>query len=132
MKSTILTPARLNQYLKTISGTDITAKDFRTWAASVAALGALTKLTFANKTEAKRHVSTTIKEVAKRLRNTPAVCRKSYIHPSIIEAFHGNVLSKPILAKRRAGLRTDEYALLHFLKKRGGKSASSSAKRASI
>jgi DNA topoisomerase I len=122
----------VNQYLKTISGTDITAKDFRTWAASVAALGALTKLTFANKTEAKRHVSTTIKEVAKRLRNTPAVCRKSYIHPSIIEAFHGNVLSKPILAKRRAGLRMDEYALLHFLKKCGGKSASTSAKRASI
>ena len=109
----------VNQYLKTISGSDITAKDFRTWAASVAALRVLKKITFASKTEAKRHVSATIKDVAKRLRNTPAVCRKSYIHPLIIEAFLGNVLSKPIALKPRAGLRSDEHALLNFLNKRG-------------
>jgi DNA topoisomerase I len=108
----------VNLYLKAISGNDITAKDFRTWAASVAALSALTKLKFANKTEAKRQVSETIKDVAERLRNTPAVCRKSYIHPLIIEAFHGNILSQPVSMRRRTGLRADEHALLSFLTQR--------------
>ena len=107
----------VNEYLRMISGNEITAKDFRTWAASVAAFSTLKKMSFTSKTEATRHVSATVKEVARRLRNTPTVCRKSYIHPLIVEAFHKNLLNRPLSVKKRAGLRSDEGLLLSFLKK---------------
>ena len=95
---------------------DISAKDFRTWAASVATLAQLRGTTFERKTEAKRNVTATVKDVAKLLRNTPAVCRKSYIHPGVVEAYHASELCEPVEPIRKAGLRVDEAQLLRFLK----------------
>ena len=95
----------VNQYLKTASKMDISAKDFRTWAASVAALAQLRGTTFESKAEAKRNVTATVKDVAKLLRNTPAVCRKSYIHPGVVEAYHAGELCQPVEPIRKAGLR---------------------------
>jgi DNA topoisomerase I len=59
----------------------------------------------------------TIKEVSKILRNTPAVCRKCYVHPAVIEAFEAGELADQLPPSRRSGLKTDEAALAIFLQK---------------
>jgi len=105
----------INDYLHEITGADFTAKDYRTWAGSVFALAALRKLAWETVTEARKHVVGTIKEVSKMLRNTPAVCRKCYVHPAVIEAFEAGVLADELPASRRSGLKSDEATLAIFL-----------------
>ena len=78
----------VNAYLKEVAGEDFTAKDFRTWAASVQALETLVERGApGTKKEAKAAISETMKTVSKQLGNTPSVCRKCYVHPTILEAF---------------------------------------------
>jgi DNA topoisomerase I len=107
----------INDYLHDITGADFTAKDYRTWAGSVFALAALRKLAWETVTEARKHVVGTIKEVSKILRNTPAVCRKCYVHPAVIEAFEAGELADELRPSRRSGLKTDEAMLAIFLEK---------------
>ncbi|SAL16892.1 DNA topoisomerase [Caballeronia arvi] len=107
----------INDYLREITGADFTAKDYRTWAGSVFALAALRKLEWETVTEARKHIVCTIKDVAQLLRNTPAVCRKCYVHPAVIEAFEAGELAQALPASRRNGLKTDEAALAIFLEK---------------
>ena len=71
----------VNSFLQQIAGSDFTAKDYRTWAGSVIALDELAKLPAASERDAKKHILATASTVAERLGNTPAICRKSYIHP---------------------------------------------------
>jgi DNA topoisomerase-1 len=88
--------SNVNQYLREISGEEFTAKDFRTWAGTVLANASLKRLKAArSKTEAKRNVGHVIAAVAERLGNTPAICRKSYIHPQVIHSY----LEKSVLAR---------------------------------
>ncbi len=76
----------VNDYLKEISGHDFTAKDFRTWAGTVLAAAALQEMEPANtKTESRHNVVVAVDQVAARLGNTPAICRKCYVHPAIID-----------------------------------------------
>jgi DNA topoisomerase I len=77
----------VNEYLREASGGDFTAKDFRTWFATVDALEMLCKRCASNEREAKRDAVEVIAEVALRLGNTPAICRKCYIHPEVIAAY---------------------------------------------
>ncbi|AET91747.1 DNA topoisomerase [Burkholderia sp. YI23] len=112
-----LSSSDINDYLREITGADFTAKDYRTWAGSVFALAALRKLEWETVTEARKHVVGTIKDVAQLLRNTPAVCRKCYVHPAVIEAFEAGELAQAMPASRRNGLKTDEAALAIFLEK---------------
>lgn len=107
----------INDYLHEITGADFTAKDYRTWAGSVFALAALRKLAWETVTEARKHVVGTIKEVSKILRNTPAVCRKCYVHPAVIEAFEAGQLADELPSARRSGLKSDEAALAIFLER---------------
>ncbi|TDG03246.1 DNA topoisomerase IB [Paraburkholderia guartelaensis] len=107
----------INDYLREVTGADFTAKEYRTWAGSVFALAALQRLTWETVTEARSHIVATIRAVAQLLRNTPAVCRKCYVHPAVIEAFEAGALAQPIAAARRRGLKSDESALLIFLEK---------------
>lgn len=80
--------ADINEFLKEISGGDFTAKDFRTWTATVLAAVALSsKLDAKSATARKRAVAAAVKEVAASIGNTPAVCRSSYIYPRIIDEF---------------------------------------------
>ena len=85
----------VNEYLKSITEKDITAKDFRTWGGTVLAATAFNKLGITEEDESvKQNVSDTVKEVASFLRNRPATCRKYYIHPAVIEAYSkGHVIS---------------------------------------
>ncbi|HEY1757905.1 MAG TPA: DNA topoisomerase IB [Bryobacteraceae bacterium] len=86
--------ADVNDYLREVSGEDFTAKDFRTWAGTVLASMALREFAaFESETEAKRNVVQAIKSVALRLGNTPAVCRKCYVHPAIVECYIAGNLS---------------------------------------
>jgi DNA topoisomerase-1 len=78
----------VNEYIREISGGDFTAKDFRTWAGTVLAYRALRALEPAgSETAAKKNVVAAIRETAGRLGNTPAVARKSYVHPAVLEAY---------------------------------------------
>ncbi len=80
--------ADVNAYIRRASGGEFTAKDFRTWAGTVKAAAKLAALARpATKTAAERAVCGVIKDVAAELGNTPAVCRKSYVHPAVINAF---------------------------------------------
>lgn len=118
--------AEVNGYLQSITGQYFTAKDFRTWAGSVLACDLLREFEpFTSATEAKKNIVEAIKGVAQRLGNTPAVCRKCYIHPAVLETYlDGTSLET---AKRRLdeeiaehthALREEESTLLHLLKQR--------------
>jgi DNA topoisomerase-1 len=80
--------ADVNDYIREIAGQDFTAKDFRTWAGTVYALEALCQYAaFTTQRQAKKNIVEAVKQVAERLGNTVAVCRKAYIHPGVFEAY---------------------------------------------
>jgi DNA topoisomerase-1 len=113
----------INQYLRAITDHDVSAKDFRTWVATMQAATLLRDLgPAATQSEAKASVVRVVDQVAERLGNTRAVCRKYYIHPQVIEGYlAGRVAEKPpepATTKRKARhatLRRDEVAVLEFL-----------------
>jgi DNA topoisomerase-1 len=84
----------VNEYLRVISGREITAKDFLTWAATNLAVLALHELNEERPT--KKGTLQAIKRVAEQLGNTPAVCRKSYIHPAVMECYLAGSLIRTI------------------------------------
>jgi DNA topoisomerase-1 len=78
----------VNGYLKEISGQDFTAKDFRTWAGTLLAAEALAGFEeFDSEATAKKNIVSAIENVASRLGNTPTVCRKCYVHPTVLDAY---------------------------------------------
>jgi DNA topoisomerase-1 len=79
--------AAVNEYLREASGGDFTAKDFRTWFATIETLQCLRGRAVGNTRSVKREVKAAVAAVAARLGNTPAVCRKSYIHPQVVSAY---------------------------------------------
>ena len=91
----------INEYLKEATGGDFSAKDFRTWNATVLAAVALAVSgeAHATKTARKRAETRAIKEVATYLGNTPAVCRASYIDPRVFDAFHAGLTIRPALER---------------------------------
>lgn len=105
--------ADVNDYLRDAAGAEFTAKDYRTWAGSVMAYRALSRP--AGDAPTARRVVEVIKDIAAGLGNTPAVCRKCYVHPAVLDAYtEGRFGSlKPVKAKR--GLKMDEAAFLQFI-----------------
>jgi DNA topoisomerase-1 len=117
----------VNDYLRDLSGRDITAKDFRTWGGTMLAAVALRAMgAAASRREADRNVLRAIDAVAERLGNTRAVCRKYYVHPVLLAAYMmGDTVPLPPAMPRRAGhkrtggaLRRDEVLVLQFLEER--------------
>jgi DNA topoisomerase I len=116
----------VNQYIREVTQQDFSAKDFRTWAGTVLAALALSEFKkYDSQAEAKRNVVAAIERVAKQLGNTPAICRKSYVHPEILNAYMSGDLVKMIGAKiagkfkqQYAQLTADEIMVLAFLRKR--------------
>jgi DNA topoisomerase-1 len=112
----------VNAYLKTITGEDFTAKDFRTWAGTVLALAALSAFESSESlAAARRKLLQAIDAVAGVLGNTRAVCRKSYIHPAVLDAFMNGGLPAPPTKRRQrraaAALRADEEAVVALLRR---------------
>ncbi len=115
----------VNDYLREITGEDFTAKDFRTWAGTIFTAAELRRLgAVESEADRKKNVVAAIKATAQSLGNTPAVCRKSYIHPAIIEAYlDGSLIAKlegrngKKVSASLSGIRADEAAVLRFLKR---------------
>jgi DNA topoisomerase I len=122
----VVTSADVNAYLKEITGKDITAKDFRTWAGTVLAALALQEFeSFDAQASAKKNVKAAIERVASRLGNTPTICRKCYIHPEILNSYiEGSLLldvKKEVeteLRENLAALKPEEAAVLTLLEGR--------------
>ena len=114
----------VNAYLRQMTGRDFSAKDFRTWAATVLAAVALEKRgEAATRTQAKRHVGAAVEAVAERLGNTAAIARKSYVHPAVVEAYFDGSLGAGLAAPAGSDiealrLRREERAVLAFLRAR--------------
>lgn len=109
--------ADVNDYLREASGAEFTAKDFRTWHGTVHALD-LWAVQCAADASRRRTVNQLLGDVAARLGNTVAVCKKSYVHPRVLETL-ASVADAKVLARmspaRRAGLTVAERRLLKFL-----------------
>ena len=117
--------ADVNGYLREIAGLDFSAKDFRTWAGTVLAAIALKELGPAdNDRDAKRKIVEAIKTVSESLGNTPAVCRKCYVHPEIISAYIDGSLERLEIGglsgpqRKTRWLSPEESAVLALLKRR--------------
>jgi DNA topoisomerase I len=121
-----VTSADVNAYLREITGRDITAKDFRTWAGTVMAAMALREFEeFDTKAAQKKNLKAAIERVASRLGNTPTICRKCYIHPEVLNAY----AEGPLLLEMKeqvedalrgdlAQLKPEEAAVLAMLEAR--------------
>ena len=113
----------VNDYLRQTSGQDFTAKDFRTWGGTVIASIALVQLgVFESETQGKKNITDAIKSTAERLGNTPAICRKCYVHPGVIDAYlNGSLLNffkhydENPKKQFREGLYPEESKVLAFL-----------------
>jgi DNA topoisomerase-1 len=132
-----VTSTDVNSYLKEITGKDITAKDFRTWAGTVLAAMALNELeSFDSATQAKRNLRAAIEKVASKLGNTPTICRKCYVHPEVLNSYMDGNLVLEVKAKAESELRgnvqrlkPEEAAVLALLRGRLAKEADRSARR---
>jgi DNA topoisomerase I len=121
-----VTSADVNAYLKEITGRDVTAKDFRTWAGTVLAAVALQEFEqFDSDAKAKKNVRAAIEQVASKLGNTPTICRKCYVHPEVFSSYvEGSLLlevKNEVEAELRdnlADLRPEEAAVLGLLEAR--------------
>jgi DNA topoisomerase I len=112
----------VNAYIRDVTSTDFTAKTFRTWGGSVLALDLLRQFESADSpSEAKRQAREALKATARQLRNTPAVCRRSYVHPLVLEAHaDGQLHDMPKARRSRAvapWLTAEEATLVALLER---------------
>jgi DNA topoisomerase I len=118
----------INDYIKKVMGEHFTAKDFRTWAGTLICACALAKAGFsAEDTERlrKQKVVAAVKETAEHLGNTPAICRASYIYPSVLSQFErGRVVDRyfhtleELVEHTKPQFHASEKALLRLLKQK--------------
>jgi DNA topoisomerase-1 len=115
----------VNEYIREASGEDYTAKDFRTWAATVLAACALRELAgFESEAQAKHNVIAAIDTVAHKLGHTRAICRRAYVHPAVIDSYLNGTLENALngnQTKLPMRLRADEVAVLALLKRNGNR-----------
>jgi DNA topoisomerase-1 len=112
----------VNDYLREITGEDFTAKDFRTWTGTLQAVAALEELgPAATARDAKSAILRAIDQVAERLNNTRAVCRKYYVHPAVLERYEAGTLHEGLANGKGngsavTGLEPGEKALVRLLR----------------
>jgi DNA topoisomerase I len=121
-----VTSSDVNDYLREITGDNITAKDFRTWGGTILAAIALSELqSFDSAAKAKKNLRAAVEQVASRLGNTATICRKCYIHPELMNCYlEGSLLKQMKAAAERelrdnmAGLSAEEAAVVAILRTR--------------
>src|SRR5262249_28561175 len=107
-KAQDVTSTDVNDYLKEITGKDVTAKDFRTWAGTVLAAMALNELeSFDSAAQAKRNLRSAIEKVAGKLGNTLTICRECYVHPEVLNSYMDGNLVRELKSKAEYELRRD-------------------------
>ena len=100
--------ADVNAYLREITGREVTAKDFRTWAGTVLAALALHEIgAIDTQAKAKKNIRAAIEKVAAKLGNTPTICRKCYVHPEIVTSYLSGELLLEIKQEVEVELRDD-------------------------
>jgi DNA topoisomerase-1 len=126
--------ADVNEYLREIAGEEVTAKDFRTWAGTHLAAEALREIEqFDTEAKRKKAVVQAVEKVAKHLGNTPAVCRRCYIHPAVLDGYLDGTLLRALsdqageyLRENLDGMSPEEAAVTAFLRLRLGELAEAS------
>ena len=104
--------ADVNDYLRSITGEDYTAKDFRTWSGTVLAALALREFEqFDSAAQAKKNIVRAIEAVAEKLGNTPSICRKCYVHPAVIDAYMDGAMLEGLRARAEQELSEDLHEL---------------------
>ena len=104
--------ADVNDYLRSISGEDYTAKDFRTWAGTVLAALALREFEkFDSQAQARKNIVRAIEAVAEKLGNTPSICRKCYVHPAVIDAYLEGAVLETLRTRAEQELAADLHDL---------------------
>jgi len=115
---------QVNDYLREAMGNDFTAKDFRTWGATLHAITLLACTPLPDPPSEyalKKKIAEVVKHVAAELRNTPAVCRKSYINPAVFDSWRSGRIHEKIDGKLTvASARKAESLVLAFLRHEGG------------
>ncbi len=124
----------VNEYIREISGQEFTAKDFRTWAGTLLAIEALTKIgSFSTQRNAKSNVLKAIDQVAEQLNNTRSVCRKYYVHPAVLESYmDGNLLEHLGNGSKQSAkneLAANEAAAVRLLQRHIGNAANGNGKK---
>ncbi len=109
-----VTSSEINAYLKEISGAEITAKDFRTWNATVLMAAKLAEAPPpTSRTARKKIVTAAYKEVSEQLGNTPAVCKASYVDPRVVDHYeHGETVAHALEAAEEADADRDVQRVL--------------------
>lgn len=104
--------ADVNDYLRSLTGEDYAAKDFRTWSGTLLAALALQEYEkFDSEAQAKKNIVRAIESVAERLGNTPSICRKCYVHPAVIESYLDGTMLQALRSSAREELLKDLHAL---------------------
>ena len=120
--------ADVNDYLREVTKQEFSAKDFRTWAGTVIAAHTLTELEpFQSETQGKKNIVQAIKTASEHLNNTPAICRRCYVHPGVLDAYLDGALLQAERAVERSGearsmdgLRPEEAEVLALLRRLEG------------
>lgn len=111
--------SEVNEYIREISGDDFTAKDFRTWVGTLTcAIVLRAGDEVKTQTDRKQRVNEAIKDVAQRLGNTPAICKKCYIHPEVVNAYLEGELNLQEKMRHAGGLTEEERFVLRLLERR--------------
>lgn len=118
-------PSQVNGYIKSITTHEYSAKDFRTWGASLLAAVELSRIgTTEDQREQQKNIAKVVKKVAEQLGNTPSVCRSSYIHPTILKAYSNGIVLESLTPPRlthakllEAEFEPEEISLLELFKK---------------
>ena len=102
----------VNDYLREVTGEDYTAKDFRTWSGTLLAALALQAFEQVDsEAQAKKNIVQAIESVAKKLGNTPTICRKCYVHPAVLDSYLDGSLLEGMRARAQQQLQEDLPAL---------------------
>jgi DNA topoisomerase-1 len=117
----------VNDYIRQISGQEFTAKDFRTWAGTLAAVEALREAgVWATQRQAKSNILRAIDQVAEQLNNTRAVCRKYYVHPAVLDHYLAGSMLEALDNRTKeevnTELKAEEAAVVRLLKHQLSKS----------
>jgi len=121
-----VTPRDVNDYIKSATSPEFSAKDFRTWGGTLLAASELAEIGCCeDERTAKKNVAAAVRRVAEHLGNTPAVCRSCYIHPSVLEAYLGGKSIEEFrprrsrrIARESPDYTLEEVALLKLLRAR--------------
>ena len=126
-KRRAVTPGQINAYIKQATGPEFSAKDFRTWGGTVLAASEFAAVGPAeSEAELKKNIVRVVRRVAEELGNTPTVCRGSYIHPAVIDAYASGITIDEFRSKRERKIRRtaddldpEEKALVRLLASNG-------------